>query len=356
MEARGSICDIHGIVTSVCAGIERAERFVLTDHASDAAANIIRSKPSTLVTALPLCRLPYQTMWIEWKGGRVGAEQTRREAPPPAKMGCLIEGIADQIGTMTWAWVHFDLPEMPGESAVNVCPFGLVFDWRPEGNIPELLNQFADEWIAQHERSSMLDLIIEAGKGRWLRELSDDTLKWVMTDSRPGWEKFAKTPREVEALRVLTKRSARWVSRHAWNFFARAGASMLRMRPEETTRILTGWEADTVGEGPFMEAVLALMNSRNAVESVPADLTRLNRKRVRLGRAPFLTHYVTDLSLSMTEARRGHAHGMSREQARGHKVRGHFKIRSTGIYWWHEFERGDQSRPMPRREAYEVTE
>jgi hypothetical protein len=353
MEARGGISDIHGIVTSVCAGIERAERFVLTDHASDAAANIIRSKPSTLVTALPLCRLPYQTMWIEWKGGRVGAPQSRINAPPPAKMGCLIEGIADQIGTMTWAWVHFDLPEMPGAS-VNVCPFGLVFDWRPEGDIPALLNVFADEWLAQHQRSSMLDLIIEAGKGRWLRELGDETLKMVMTDCRPGWDKFANMPREVEALRVLTKRSARWVSRHAWKFFALAGGIM--MRAPDIARILTGWEADTVGEGPFMEAVLALMNSRNAVESKPADLTRLNRKRVRLGRAPFLTHYVTDLSLSMSEARRGGAHGLSREQARGHKVRGHFKIRRTGIYWWHDFERGDASRPMPTREAYEVAE
>jgi hypothetical protein len=354
MEARGGTCDLHGIVTSVCAGIERAERFVLSDHASDAAANIVRSKPSTLLKALPLCRLPYQTMWIEWKGGRVGAPQSRVGAPPPAKMGCLIEGIGDQVGTMTWAWVHFDLPEMPGVSAVNVCPFGLVFDWRPEGNIPALLNGFADEWIAQHHQSSMLDLVIEGGKKRWLAELGDETLKWVMTSSRPGWDKFANRPGEIEALRVLTKRSARWVSRHAWAFFAKAGPAM--MKYPHIQGILSGWEADTVGEGPFMEAVLALMNSRNAVESAPADLTRLNRKRVQLGRAPFLSHYVTDLSLSLSEARRGLAHGLSREQARGHKVRGHFKIRSTGVYWWHDFERGDRSRPMPGREAYEVAE
>jgi hypothetical protein len=353
MEARGSLCDLHGIVSSVCAEIERAERFVLSDHASDAAGNIVQSRPSTLLKALPLCRLPYKTMWIEWKGGRVGAPQSRPGAPPPAKMGCLIEGIDDQIGTMTWAWVHFDLPGMPG-AGVNVCPFGQVFDWRPEGDIPALLNGFADEWLAQHHQSTMLDLIIEAGKGRWLKELGDETLKWVMTSSRPGWDKFANRPGEIEALRTLTKRSARWVSRHAWNFFALAGPALMSDR--HIVRILTGWEADTVGEGPFIEAVLALMNSRNAVESVPVDLTRLNRKRVRLGRAPFLSHYVTDLSLSMSEARRGLAHGLNREQARGHKVRGHFKIRRTGVYWWHDFERGDRSRPMPERESYEVAE
>jgi hypothetical protein len=154
---------------------------------------------------------------------------------------------------------------------------------------------------------------------------------------------------------MMTKRSARWVSRHAIEFFIRAGAALAR--DPKILRILSGWEADTVGEGPFMEAVLALMNSRNAVETTPADLSRLNRKRVRLGRAPFLSHYVTGLSLSLSEARRGHARGLSREQARSHKVRGHFKIRSNGrIFWWNSFERGDRSRPMPTREAYEVAE
>jgi hypothetical protein len=351
MAARGSLYDIHGLVTSLCAGIERAERFVLSDQVADAAGNIIRSRPSTLLKAMPLCRLPYPTMWIEWKGGRVGAPQTRDRAPPPAKMGCLIEGFGNQVGMMTWAWVHFDIPETPG-AAVNVCPFGLVFDWSPDGDIPALLNVLADEYLAHHHRSNMLDIVIEAGKTRWLSEMGDETLKFVMTDSRPGWDKFANTPAEVEALRMLTKRSARWVSRHAWAFFAKAGPALAR--DPNMQSILWGWEQDTVGEGPFMEAVLALLNTRNAVEHAPADLSKLNRKRVQLGRSPFLSHYVTGLSLSLSEARRGHARGLSREQARGHKVRGHFKLRSTGVYWWHDFERGDRSRPMPAREAYEV--
>lgn len=50
------------------------------------------------------------------------------------------------------------------------------------------------------------------------------------------------------------------------------------------------------------------------------------------------------------------ASGISREAARQHLVRGHFKIRRTGVYWWSPFLRGDGTRGTVKRVEYEVAQ
>jgi hypothetical protein len=98
--------------------------------------------------------------------------------------------------------------------------------------------------------------------------------------------------------------------------------------------------SDWAGEIKFVFAALGLLNARNVVERQRADLTRLNRARVRSGKPPFLDREVLKIralhrpSLAPTGSRAEAA------DVRGHFVRGHFKTRRSGVFWWGPHVRG----------------
>ena len=106
LAARGSEFDLGGVLTSLGRAIESAQRFKLTDDVALACMELIHSRPSTLNAALPLCRLPYSSIWVETRGG-LGRNQTPiQDRPAPVKQGVLIESANDtgQTGVMTVAW------------------------------------------------------------------------------------------------------------------------------------------------------------------------------------------------------------------------------------------------------------
>ncbi len=351
LAARGTMVDVGGGVTSLAKGIERAQRFVLSDDAAMAGHQLIRSKPSSLLEAMPMCRLPYQTMWLEWDGAsstRAGfdrypsteekLEDRFSARPVPQRMGCLIEAVGDSPyrGSMTWAWKHDD----PDVIAVNVCGLSVNFDWSPDGDV------MAWGRSALAGRDPMMDLFFD----KWVRINNDDeAIKNVMR-SNSSWRALANNPCEVEALRALLRHEAPWFSRHAIGMI---NLLLTSGNPKAAVTMLKSWEGDIAGESPFIAAVIMMMNSRRAVEHEPNDISKLNKARVKRGKPPFLTHAVTRLHLSHRRIQNAEAHGFSREQARLHRVRGHFKIRKSGVYWWTPFMRGDVERPA-LRDHYKV--
>src|SRR5262249_23357088 len=63
------------------------------------------------------------------------------------------------------------------------------------------------------------------------------------------------------------------------------------------------------------------------------DLTKINRKRAKLGRAPLCTYQIVDLNREIKDYLRM-ADRESDDEARFHWRRGHFKARKTGLFWW----------------------
>jgi hypothetical protein len=86
---------------------------------------------------------------------------------------------------------------------------------------------------------------------------------------------------------------------------------------------------------------LMLLNSRNSVEIAEPDISRLNRARGKSGKRPFFSYRTVDLSFSKTQKNRAEASGLTAAEKRLHLVRGHFKVRSTGVFWWMPHWRGD---------------
>jgi hypothetical protein len=98
---------------------------------------------------------------------------------------------------------------------------------------------------------------------------------------------------------------------------------------------------DWAGEPWFWLGVLALLNARNGAVAIPRVIDpALNRSRRRAGKLPLTDYHELTLRLSPGE-RGARSHGGARGSLRAHTVRGHFKHRATGLYWWRPFIRGD---------------
>lgn len=170
-------------------------------------------------------------------------------------------------------------------------------------------------------------------------------------------KKYANDPKEVEALRQGHRYMLPGISPHGVRMLVTMMANALD--GDDLQSVLDNFLADIQGEGPFMQCFLAMLNSRNCIEREPVDFERLNKARFKRGKPALMNYTKTKLVLSRAQARVADADGMSRETARQHLVRGHFKIRTSrkgggGVFWWSPHLRGDGRRGTMKRAEYEV--
>ncbi|MBX9877677.1 MAG: hypothetical protein K2Y22_04395 [Candidatus Obscuribacterales bacterium] len=89
--------------------------------------------------------------------------------------------------------------------------------------------------------------------------------------------------------------------------------------------------------------VLCLLNCKNLL--VPIDVIpseRLNKARQRRGKLPLVSHKLLRLRLDVQNDRSNGSSCSNRDSRRLHLVRGHFKARKSGLYWWSPFVRGSK--------------
>lgn len=115
-------------------------------------------------------------------------------------------------------------------------------------------------------------------------------------------------------------------------------------------------EYDLSGEPMFAMGLMITMNSRNLL-SVEAeeDMSKINKARFKTGKPKLLSHKPVSLNLSPAMRRRviSMATGQGAGEYAPHLVRGHFKVRKTGIFWWSPHARGPDSDIKPK--DYRVT-
>jgi hypothetical protein len=93
------------------------------------------------------------------------------------------------------------------------------------------------------------------------------------------------------------------------------------------------------GEPRYLTAVLELLQSKNATDvSSLVDLSRVNHQRARRNKPLLFSYHV--VSIPARYRARYLAAGSGRE-IRAHYVRGHFKVRRTGIFFWSAYQRGN---------------
>jgi hypothetical protein len=303
--------------------IRGAQRFTLGPDFA-AVADALSSDYTGLVRAFPFCRLPYKTMWVEFAqmdrpnfaaaGIQIPAFQVR-----PKRIGCLLEATRDDLS----AWKAHLFWSLANDT--TCCPaMAMKFDMSLEishGRLP------TREEIENDYRNSIL-------------------LRDHVYNSHPGWEDAA------DSVKITMMNHTVPI---APDYGLPRSLGMIEIPPDRFHDVCQGINdlarSDWAGEPAFILAVIGLMNARNAVETVSVDHTKLNRARIKRGKLPFL-EYKT-LKIAQRRINRIYPDGQHRANyapMRGHFVKGHWKVRKTGIYFWHPHARGSFGRGLIEKE------
>ena len=317
--AAGSGCDIKCLVPE----LKRAQKFVLAPEFA-AVADALSTDYTGLVKAFPFCRLPYASTWIEMshKHRRTFVE-AQMQAPDfqvrPVRIGYLLTATRADLS----AWkAHLFWSSEQGCS----CPgMAMRFD----------MTNAIDTCSVAPSREDMARSI-------------EDSMVLKQVDRHPGWTRADDTVK----LAMIN---------HTSPIIPDYGLPLpIGLHPHEYQKfysaIIDLSRSDWAGEPSYLLAVIGLLNARNAIETQPAaDYSKLNRARARRGRAPLFEHKVLKIAHRQKDRVIGGTEGERGDYApmRGHFVRGHFKTRSTGVYFWHPHARGNFERGVIEK-TYEM--
>lgn len=96
------------------------------------------------------------------------------------------------------------------------------------------------------------------------------------------------------------------------------------------------------GEVRFWPVAMMLLNSRNVAYAEAEPQGKRHARMVKEGRSPLTTFSVCKIRMDRISRRGVDDDSPAGDAAvRAHFVRGHFKTRKSGIYWWRPFVRGD---------------
>ena len=293
--------------------IGRAQRFDLSPEVMRSALTISDSAIGPQLRALALCKLPFDACWFEWPGTFSGRAPKARElaAPVPKRMGALVMTDASlQRGSISYAWNH---PSDGEDGGVNLCPLTITFDWRADAEpVPDMTN--AASWHINASDADWDDL-----RATFPRVRASSRADLIADNQRFG---VVFNPMLKDFIEIAVK---------SLNFSKLVQAAML----------------DIEGEPPLLRAAVMLMNSRNLATTQPRPIApRLNKARTARGRAPLLDYTHVAIRLTRALAARAGTASDSHQPHRLHLVRGHFKIRRSGVYWWSPFARGQGVTPL----------
>lgn len=291
-----------GAFTELAQRLRTAQRFDLSPEVMRSAFTIAQSPIGGQLRALSLCRLPFRQSWFEWPGGYADTPSTRTDtiAPVPKRMGALVETDAtSQRGTIVYAWRH--------DAGANICPLAVTFDWRAAGAEP------LDDLTAMNRWH------LTAGDAEW-RDLAE---KFPRVRNSAREDVVADNGRFGVVLNPVMDRFL--------NSASQRGIDLL----------LNAASKDIEGEPTLLRAAVMLLNSRNLAEYQPRPIAaRLNHARRKNGKPALLDYTHVRIKLSRALGERAGMAADPRAPSRLHLVRGHFKIRATGVYWWAPFARG----------------
>lgn len=296
---------------------QRLRAAVKFDMAPDfaAAADTLAMDYGTIAHAIPFCRLPFKSMWIEVAAStrprfHVAGIHLPGLQTIPKRVGFLIDAVDEKLSSFKahQFWSFHDTEKPP-----NVSELAMLFKPEKASTSPE--------WIDKAEKEHRI-LKIETSP-MW-RESSNETkamLTSVIGAIPPDWPA-------------------------SWEAIAKKSASYAQLAYEINV-------ADWSGEPVFLLAALALLNTVNAHEREQVVHTKLNKARVKSGKTPLQDYYTLKIHTRLKERFAGDGSGHYKE-LRGHLVRGHWKVRKTGIYFWKPFIRGDRKNMIHK--TYQLTE
>jgi hypothetical protein len=303
-----------GAVRWLAERVKTAERFFISPETMGAVWAMTQTRPSALRDAIAFAAVPHPVTWLEWEGVIAGRPVKSDDTPVPRRFGALLDcsTTSHQLFQVSFAWsaakaaYHARFPQHdPRHEPITLCPVSILCDWTASWQTRRFAHSGPME--TKDEGHGAIDRFLSNPRER---DAQEELQRRMLTGDAPGfgpwWQHVLAT--RGKAFADQTRRQS------------------LQDIEQEVTMLL---------------GILAMINSRNCVETtheIPSE--KLNRARVKSGKAPLQDFSTVTINLSRRDARAAQDGGFSSAEIRQHIVRGHFKIRKTGVYWWRPFIRG----------------
>lgn len=282
--------------------ITSAQKFVLDASLAEVADRI---DVKEIERVLDQCRVPFETTWIEclhrdrplfWSAPEIESMGPAK----PKRVGILVKTVDNNplrfLSTLVWCF---------GDNDVQTSLISVASD---------LSNDQVSLESMKDMRRSFGGTIMAAGSGK-----------------------------EIE------NRSTALPSPYAMEFFKKLMRVPKIDLSEAMNDVMTQAYHDWASEPLFWWSVFALLNCRNVAQSEQANVSKINKARKKRGMPLMAEHTILRLRLPMPiSTNGGGSSGALQQEMRGHFVRGHFKIRRSGMFWWSNFYRGDPTRPLSK--------
>lgn len=275
-----------------------------------ASAETLVDNYDVIANAVPFCRLPFSNVWIEV------AQQHRPRYMNAGIHIPAIQAIPHRIGFLLEATDN------------TLTAFKAHQFWLIKGAAVPFASHMAMKFDPTAARDALDLPADEEGRKREFFEI----------EPSPAWRNAS--PHARGSLNAMVRPDLP-------DYMSMMGATLVFAKPGETDRfgqfLYEVGTADWSGESVYLLAVLALLNTVNAAETRKVDLTGLNKQRVKRGVHPLANHYTLTISPRL-KARVGMGNDPQHRHLRAHLVRGHWKVRKSGIYFWRPFARGERDR------------
>ncbi|GJD90883.1 hypothetical protein BHAOGJBA_4427 [Methylobacterium hispanicum] len=303
--------------------VERAQRFVLTPEALGMTQSLVYGRPTTLMSAMGSIRSPYPLVWFEHAQEDVSEARRRYDGDDPRPLGP-DESRVRRVGILVEA--------AGGERAYRAMPVVQFVDGGMRLMLHSGTADFGDDPPPPGPLATRYDVRRQQD---WYRETGHTELGRRMA-------RYLADDAEREAHAAYNGRFDYGVMPMMAEVLRRQG-----LPPDVVTGLPSAGEDVNYAVWAAREAAknLVILNLKNGVEirDVCAD-ERSHRLRRRLGRPPLLDHKVLTLRMPRHVVRLGAGRGGEVDaETQAHWVRGHLKVRSTGVYWWSHHVRGDPS-------------
>lgn len=318
--------------------VDKAGIYVLDEQACAMAANVSLTKPTSIIASLPFVKLPSAYTWLEIDNLAIRRATAALGSPNLKTNNAAVEIVRSAF------LMYMEIDDAKGRKDLVIeyihkdKPYsGRMSDGRDAVlDLAPVIGRFS---LADTDEFTPVDFpalprdtsIPTAGKVR-------QHLNWLEKD-----------PAEAAAWQEIYNRFE-WRPHPDLRLLARSFASLMGEPKVAMVEADQGDELRRMFITQILSALI-LLNCRNAVveERVPAP-ERLNKKRLKLKRAPIPEYRTVKVHLSGAARRAWSERGLSSSQVRdGAFVIGHFKVRKSGIFWWGFHMRGHGPSTPTRR-------
>jgi hypothetical protein len=290
--------------------IRRAHKFVFSEQTNRLLLDTKDRKPSAALTLLDFAKPPYDLTWLEFPQTeyRHDAELDALGGKPATKrIGFLVERAenGDLLITMGYSFKNAFNP--PAINQIRVA----FRNWRSSRTEEEIAALIA-EWHPVRKMS--------ANATQETQHIVEKSTAFTAS----------LTPKEMECAKSIDLMFLRTAHPAFIKTLVRLEAKCGKEKYDE---YMQGLCCDWYGEECMPLFAFAYLGCRNVFEVSEVDPPeKLNRARLKRRKEPFFSYHMVDLQPSMKE--RLQSAENSGIQQRSHWVRGHFKERKTGRFFW----------------------